>query len=84
MSHIEIAQGHAVEILGRPLTAAVADLLARILGHEGIPVELSTDANGVVQLFPLRVFTTAEEVATHRAITAVTDSRIAWHERWPA
>lgn len=82
MSHVVIAEGHVTDVLARPLTPAMARLVAAVLGHEGIPVDLSTDANGVVQLFPLRGFTTAEEVAAHRAIAAVTDSRVAWHARY--
>lgn len=80
MSHVVIAAGHATDVLARPLTFADARLVAATLGHAGIPVESSTDDAGVVQLFPLRVLTTAEEVAALRAITAVTDSPDAWHK----
>lgn len=84
MSHVFIAEGHATDVLARPLTTADANLVTAMLGHAGIPVELSTDAAGIVQLWPLRAFTTAEEVQAHRAIAAVSDSRIAWHGRGSA
>lgn len=84
MSRVTIVAGHATEVLARPLTTADANLVTAMLGHAGIPVELSTDAAGIVQLWPLRALSTVEEVQAHRAIAAVSDSRIAWHGRRPA
>lgn len=84
MSHVFIDEGHATDVLARPLTTADANLVTAMLGHAGIPVELSTDAAGIVQLWPLRALETFEMVAAYRAIAAISDSRIARHEGRPA
>jgi hypothetical protein len=80
VSHVIIDRGHAVEVFARPIGQADATTIANTLGRAGIGVESTVDAVGTVTLWPLRRLTTAEEVVVLQAYTAVTDSRLAWHQ----
>lgn len=83
MSHVELIAGRATDVLARPLTHSQAAQITGVLHMADIPVLVSVDRGGVVQLWPERALTTVELVHAYRAIAAVTDSRIGSHERRP-
>lgn len=78
------ARGHATDVPARPLSHTDAAVITGVLHRAGIPVLVSVDAEGFVRLWPERALSTLEEVQAFKAITDVTDSRIAWRGRWPA
>lgn len=76
-----LGRSRTVGVIARPLTVAAAlDVLTQ-LERRHLSVAYSVDRRHVVHLWPQQAVTTAEEVAVLAAFSAVTDARIAWHER---
>lgn len=73
-------RAHAGDRIARPLTDDQADTIDRVaVAFLGVRIRPSTDAFGVVHLWPTGPVSTMDEVHTLRAIAAVTDSPLAWH-----
>lgn len=66
-----------VGVIARPLVAADAHVLTKVLADVGLPVRV--EAGPIVHLYALAPISTRDEVRVLAAVGCVTDCRICWH-----